>query len=210
MTRVCAMMMGLAMAGMTAQAADRITGAFGLKFGDPFEPKTEPVSKYGVKDAYEFKPEKANGAFTTYLVKITPTTHRIYQIVAVARTPEISKADELAAKVWAVVRNKYEDKPTAEELVNTQTRALGDAAGSVSVDAFQAGNGAFGQTHQTIEGRRTSIRLDADTAPTASPSPTVYGCKITYEDYDLKRQGDAERFESKQKELREGVDATGL
>jgi hypothetical protein len=94
-------------------AIEPLQGAFGLKFGDVFTPTQSNPSGMVRTDehsrmlAYQFKPTAPNRNFDEYWVYITPTTHRIFRIVAVghAHTEDLAVSQQNA--VLAVARDKY-------------------------------------------------------------------------------------------------------
>lgn len=75
-----------------ARAAENpISGDFGLKLGEVFQPEpTAPGPAFEGFPLYPFHPEKASPAFKDYFVQMTPTSHRIFRIRAVgpAASPE--------------------------------------------------------------------------------------------------------------------------
>jgi len=94
----------------TALAADKIEGAFGLRLGDSFEPSGRRLVVEGVtdtEDAFEFVPKKPNPAFSTYVVFITPNTHRIYRILAISKPADSALANEQSNIIIALLHRKY-------------------------------------------------------------------------------------------------------
>lgn len=92
----------------TAAGKENIEGAFGLKFGDVFEPKTAPVSYYN-SAAYEFEPEKPSSSFTKYVVFITPNTRRIFRIMAIGQGSDSETAVKRSKALGALLHQKYGD-----------------------------------------------------------------------------------------------------
>ncbi len=102
--------------GVTASAAEKIEGAFGLKLGDLFEPsgkrfRSEDVYYHDAPDAYEFTPKILNPAFSTYVAFITPNTRRIYCIVGICKFLEEGVAHEEATSIRILLHRKYGDGP---------------------------------------------------------------------------------------------------
>lgn len=89
--------------------ADKIEGAFGLKLGDVFSPTgIEGEAKQSVSDnRYQFTPEKPNKVFSEYFVVVTPTTHRIYRIIAIARWPDGNEGYKVSEAIAALLNRKY-------------------------------------------------------------------------------------------------------
>lgn len=65
-----------------ASGEEKIGGAFGVRFGDRFEPDVaaETASLNEDIPLYQFAPEETLPYFTKYYVEITPTTHMVYSI----------------------------------------------------------------------------------------------------------------------------------
>lgn len=116
--------MTLLILATSALGSEKIEGAFGLKLGDPFQPKNAAVSKFGFAAGYEFTPEKPNSALTTYFVYITPNSHLIYQIVAVGTAEDSQSASNMSKKIRAIVGRKYEDTPTNDESIEQGARRV--------------------------------------------------------------------------------------
>ncbi len=102
-------------------SANQIEGAFGLKFGDTFdttkgvfvEPTVwgefpVPVDEHYV--VYKFTPQKPLPPFESYYIKITPKTHKICSIFAVARENLPDEKKEQLDVVVAALSNKYGKK----------------------------------------------------------------------------------------------------
>src|SRR5687768_2659483 len=98
--------LSLSVFACTAIGAENIEGAFGVKLGDVFAPKKAPITGYDFP-AYEFTPEKPNSAFSTYLVFITPNTHRIFRIMALGLAPDAETALKQSKAIGAVLHQKY-------------------------------------------------------------------------------------------------------
>jgi len=95
------------------QAVDPLDGAFGLRFGDVFTPNentprgTVRTDEYARTQAFRFQPAAPNRLFQEYWVFITPTSHRIYRIVAVGKANNIQLAESQQEAVLTVAREKY-------------------------------------------------------------------------------------------------------
>src|SRR5688500_13902975 len=94
----------------TAIAAENIEGAFGLKLGAVFHPKTAPITEYDFA-AYEFRPEKPNSNFSRYVVFITPSTHQIFRIMAAGTAPDSDTASKRSKALGTVLHQKYGEGP---------------------------------------------------------------------------------------------------
>ena len=112
----------------TTHAAEKIEGAFGLRFGEVFEPTAAPVAVQSRTDnffgAYEFKPDKPNPAFSTYVVWVSPASHRIYKIAAVRTFADFDERERTAAKLVAALSNKYSDTPVLQGPVSQYHKSI--------------------------------------------------------------------------------------
>ncbi len=112
-------------------AAVPLTGAFGLKFGEVFTPNDSNTQGAVRTDerarllAYRFQPAAQNRHFIEYWVYITPVTHRIYRIVAVARANTEQLAIEQQNAILTVARDRYDgDFSIHDRWVNQGTRSV--------------------------------------------------------------------------------------
>jgi hypothetical protein len=125
-----------------AVAADKIEGAFGLKLGDVFEPKTSPIPKgpdgvqFSLNGAYEFTPKERNKDFSDYYVFITPNSHLVCKILAVHKEPaESGNAANCHAfrnALTAILHLKYEgtfdEKSRSDSNIGQGRRSIGTFA----------------------------------------------------------------------------------
>ena len=170
-------------------AADKIEGAFGLKFGEVFEPKTATLSKtpndanFSLAGAYEFTPKRPNKEFTDYFVFITPSSHLVYKIIAVHKQPlengQMAGCNEFKRALDALLHLKYEG--TFDEKSRLDS-AIGQGARNIGVTA---------------------------------PIGVNDGClvAITYADDELAHRATDEREQNRVKATKESMkalDATGL
>ena len=104
--------------------AEKITGAFGMKLGDAFDPSSA-IGRHELTDGtpmYQFRPKKQFRSFSRYYVMITPKTHKIYSIWGIGRMendPTCKKEQEL---VMSILKKKY-GQPKKKDL----TMSLFDA-----------------------------------------------------------------------------------
>ncbi len=125
----------------SSPAAEPLLGAFGLKFGAVFSPnETTPQGTVRTDErvrlpAYRFQPPAPNRLFIEYWVYLTPTTHRVYRIVAIGRanTEELAISQQNA--VLTVAREKYDgDFSIHDRWVNQGTRSITVRPPSVQAD----------------------------------------------------------------------------
>ncbi len=89
-----------------------ITGAFGKKLGDVFDPASA-IGKGALTDGtpmYQFKPDKPFRSFTSYYVLITPTTHRIHSIWATGPCENSESGEKEQALLMELLEKKYGPK----------------------------------------------------------------------------------------------------
>ncbi len=93
-----------------AFALQQITGAFGLELGGLFIPSAMATGKGQMTDGtpiYYFKPTTPYNQLSTYYVKITPTTSKIYEIVGEHEFDYSSECDKQLEKLAGLLRSKY-------------------------------------------------------------------------------------------------------
>ncbi|MHC4455340.1 MAG: hypothetical protein ACYSWS_11725 [Planctomycetota bacterium] len=92
----------------------KIMGAFGVKFGDYFDPSSAIGSGElkGKTPIYQFNPEKKFRSFDRYFVMITPKTHKIYSIWGVGRTRDgnYDKCKKEYALIMELLQKRYGSK----------------------------------------------------------------------------------------------------
>ena len=104
---------------LSANAAEKIEGAFGFKLGDVLDFADARLVKEDAHrrgpDSYEFKPTTSNPAFANYFVDVTPNSHRIYMITAWGSipAPKPNTDDEWNQfqTILALVHRKYGSGP---------------------------------------------------------------------------------------------------
>ncbi len=112
MKRILTLLATLALP-ISAFAIDPLDGAFGLRLGDVFTPNetnsqgTVRTDEHAHLPAYRFQPQVPNRNFTEYWVYVTPTTHRIFRIVAVGHANNTTLAESQQDAILAVARDKY-------------------------------------------------------------------------------------------------------
>jgi hypothetical protein len=93
----------------SALAVEKIEGAFGKKLGEAFDPSsatgTSTNSEGGIM--YEFTPTNAVRSFKRYYVMITPTTHKIYCVVAIGNVVSTTAGRKEQSVIMGVLREKY-------------------------------------------------------------------------------------------------------
>jgi hypothetical protein len=99
-------------AGVSAQGP--IEGAFGQKLGAVFDPDDAAAPPVTESDPYvtrhRFTPVAPFKGLTDYFVDVSPTTHRIYCILA-SGTAEADSARQLTTLLDIILREKYADDP---------------------------------------------------------------------------------------------------
>ena len=101
----------LAPVSTALSAEEKITGAFGLKLGQILSSQMIETSElaftYKGDDTYSFSPEKEFRSFSTYMVKITPKTRKIYSISAEGNIRSASACGKEQALIMAIIKKKY-------------------------------------------------------------------------------------------------------
>ena len=90
-------------------AAERIEGAFGLKFGDVFDVKKAKgeVLLIGNNKAYYFSPQNPINGIAEYYAAITPKTHKVAAIVAVGKFSSELRGFGAANVLIPILEKKY-------------------------------------------------------------------------------------------------------
>jgi hypothetical protein len=124
-----------------ALAVDPLDGAFGLKFGDVFVLTGDTphgvvrTDEHARLPAYQFQPAAQNRIFTEYWVYLTPTTHRIYRIVAVGHANNADLAASQQEAAFSVAREKYYgDFSTPDRVIVQGTRSVSVRPATVQTD----------------------------------------------------------------------------
>jgi len=134
----------LILATVSAVAADKIEGAFGLKLGASFNPdaaigKAETTSK---EPMYQFEPEKPFRSFNRYYVLITPKSKRIYQIWAIgpADNPQACAVEQKVIVTALIEKYGQSEKPGLfDKLSNREAISQGNVLVSVECSAALRG-----------------------------------------------------------------------
>jgi len=90
-------------------AEEKITGAFGIKLGQTFNPQ-DAIGKSSLTDGtpmYQFSPKKKFRSFSTYYVLITPKTHKVYAIWGIGAMENDPSCKKEQALVMAILQKKY-------------------------------------------------------------------------------------------------------
>jgi len=91
----------------------KIEGAFGRRLGEEFQPEegsSEPLEQ-GATIRCRFKPENPFQGLTDYFVELSPRTHRVCGIFAVAPMHTEDEAWRLSTLLGIVLREKYPSDP---------------------------------------------------------------------------------------------------
>ena len=103
--------------GPAGQAA--ITGAFGKKLGDVFDPASA-IGKGALTDGtpmYQIQPDKPFRSFTSYYVLITPTSHKIWSIWGIGPCENTESGEKEQALLMDLLEKKYGPKD-ADDVFN--------------------------------------------------------------------------------------------
>ncbi len=134
-----------------AYSTEEITGAFGIKLGDVFQPtladKDSTLSDGAIM--YQFEPQQPFRSFTNYYASITPKTHKIYSILGVGTIESDQVCKKEQAVVMSILKEKYGKsnnnndtlKPREAELIDQGNRAVstkcsGDSNAKISVKYY--------------------------------------------------------------------------
>lgn len=93
----------------TAQAEEKLSGAFGIKLGQIFKPQ-EAIGKGSLTDGtpmYQFSPKKKFRSFSTYYALITPKSHKVYSIWGIGNMENDPSCKKEQALVMAILQKKY-------------------------------------------------------------------------------------------------------
>ena len=97
----------LASVSTSLSAAEKITGAFGVKLGQVLSSQMIKTSAFLGDNKYSFDPEKKFRSFSTYLIEITPKTRKIYSISAMGDMDDDPTCEEEQALIMAIIKKKY-------------------------------------------------------------------------------------------------------
>ena len=122
---------------------EKITGAFGLKFGDTFEayltvaklnttnnipPSRELPSRAFAKreltnntPVYRFSPKNPFQSFTRYYVSITPKTHKIYKIWTLKSIKKSENCEKEQEFIMMILEKKYGKSEKSNAIPDTKT-----------------------------------------------------------------------------------------
>ena len=88
---------------------EKITGAFGMKLGNYFDPSSA-IGSTELTDGtpmYRFSPKKEFRSFDRYYVMITPKTHKIYGIWGIGKAENTEKCKKEQAIIMELLQKKY-------------------------------------------------------------------------------------------------------
>jgi hypothetical protein len=99
----------LSIMAFSALAAEKIEGGFGKKLGETFDPSLATSTSTNSEGAimYEFTPTNAVRSFKRYFVMITPTTHKIYCVMAIGNVESTTAGRKEQSVIMDVLREKY-------------------------------------------------------------------------------------------------------
>lgn len=145
-----------------------ITGAFGVRLGQPFRPELA-TSKHVFGDGvtlYGFKPQNPLPSFSEYWVRVTPRSNHVFYIVADGRL-NWEKAYEERRKILAALEEKYGKAVHRKKDLRS--------AGTMEYDTMTQGD------------RVVEVRFVTGNSPSELTSIT-----ISYEDKALRKQAEKE------------------
>lgn len=126
---------------ITAQAEEKIVGAFGMRLGDTFYPESA-IGKGALTDGtpmYQFAPKKRFRSFNRYYVMITPKTHRIYSIWAIGPVENTEVGEKEQAVIMTLLERKYgkkEKEGLFDALMDAKQVDQGNRYAMVKVSGF--------------------------------------------------------------------------
>ena len=94
---------------MAAFAADKIEGAFGMKFGDTFDTSSAIgiiEGKNGIRN-YQFNTTNVFRPFKNYFVMVTPKTHKIYSIWAVGKIGDLQAGKKEQLEIMELLGKQF-------------------------------------------------------------------------------------------------------
>ena len=109
MTTISLMFVLIIGVASSVQAEEKISGAFGVKLGQVFDP-SGAIGKGSLTDGtpmYQFSPKKKFRSFSTYYVLITPKTHKVYAIWGIGNMENDPYCKKEQALVMAILQKKY-------------------------------------------------------------------------------------------------------
>ena len=135
----------LAPVSKSLSAEENITGAFGVKLGQTLSSQMIETSElkftYESDDTYFFSPEKKFRSFSTYTIKITPKTRKIYSISAKGGKDEHddSTCEKEQALIMAIIKKKYWEieqqyssfSPYGKQVINQGNRSVAIQCGGI-------------------------------------------------------------------------------
>lgn len=94
--------------GTPLQANEDIRGAFGISFGDFFDPsKALSKDKFSGNIVYEFAPQEKPKFFDQHYLSITPKTNKVFAICGVNKASDLEKAKENYKMILERMEKKY-------------------------------------------------------------------------------------------------------
>ncbi|HEY1169885.1 MAG TPA: hypothetical protein VGH19_00830 [Verrucomicrobiae bacterium] len=124
-------------------ATGEIEGAFGLKFGEVFNPtKALATAKTTSGEVmYKVKPPTPNAYFDTYLIMITPDTKRIFEIWAMGPVPSESEGKIRRDSLVKAIEAKYQTKKNLFDSEFARMMIQGDKTVTVKTSRQLSGAG---------------------------------------------------------------------
>ena len=114
----------LASVSTSLSAEEKITGAFGVKFGQILDSQSieGTYERFGDdKYTYIFYPDKKFRSFSNYFISITPKTRKIYGVGAIGDMDDDSTCEKEQALIMAIIKKKYRGEIEKHELFSQQT-----------------------------------------------------------------------------------------
>jgi len=126
-----------------AHGAEKITGAFGIQFGQNFMPRDAISTSQLLNDGtpfYEFRPQKPFDTFSKYYVMITPVTNKVYSIWGIGGVKNDSDCKNQRAVIIELIENKYgksERKSNLENFLDVKVVSQGERYVMVKCGSFR-------------------------------------------------------------------------
>jgi len=94
---------------LSASATETISGAFGKKLGDVFDPSSAlgTTNRSDGVPMYEFATTNGFRSLKRYYVMITPSTHKIYSIWGIGSVENTSAGRKEQSVIMGILREKY-------------------------------------------------------------------------------------------------------
>jgi len=145
-------MLLVCLAGSPAFAVEKITGAFGFKFGEVLDSSNLNGNQIELGDStlLGVKPRVAHEAFQEYTVEVTPLSKKIYSIKGTGTFASLEAAEEMYDAVLARLEEKYGERSNTSkprefvtirgenEYVTLMFLKVANGSGTMRVNYFNA------------------------------------------------------------------------